>query len=76
MLILESAETEVDTSWKEPDEEVQVEEERWPCGRLVLGDGCNDRNVDLRIASVPEGVETTSPWGNDARYCKENETSE
>ena len=46
---------------------MQVEEEREPGSRLVLGDGRDNRDVDLGVARVPEGVEASAPWGNDTR---------
>ena len=36
---------------------MQVEEEAEPGGRLVLGHGGDDRDVDFGIARVPQGVE-------------------
>jgi hypothetical protein len=66
MFVGKLLEAEIDTSGKEPDQHVEVEEESRPGGRLVLGHGGNDRNVDLGIASVPQGVETAAPWGDDA----------
>lgn len=64
MLILELAEGHVDTGGEEPDEHVQVEEEGGPSGRLVLGNGSDDGDVDLGVARVPEGVEASAPWSN------------
>lgn len=75
MLILQVLETHEHTGREQPDKEVQIEEESRPGGRLVLGDGCNDRNVNLGIASIPQRVETTTPGGNHACDGEENETS-
>lgn len=76
LLVGELSEAHVDTGGEEPDHHAQVEEESGPCGRLVLGDGGDDGNVDLCVSSVPEGVEATGPGCNDASDCQEDETTE
>jgi len=75
MLVVKLVEAHVNTSREQPDQHLQVEEEGWPCSRLMLRDGGNDRNVDLGVASVPEGVEAPSPWGNNSRIGEPNEGS-
>lgn len=64
VLVPEVLEAEIDTSREQPDQEVQVEEESRPCGRLVLRNGGNDGDMNLGIASVPEGVKATTPRSN------------
>lgn len=76
LLILELAEAHVNTGWEEPDEHVEIEEEGWPCGRLVLGDGCDNWNVDLGVAGIPKRVETSAPWGNCAGNGEEDKATE
>jgi len=39
VFIVESLEAEVDTSWEEPDEKVEIEEVRRPGGGLMFRDG-------------------------------------
>ena len=41
----------------------------------MLRYGGDDRNMNLGVSSIPERVETTSPWRNDSGDCKENKTS-
>lgn len=43
-------------------EDVQVEEERRPRGRLMLWHRRDDRNVDLRVRCVPQRVESRRKW--------------
>lgn len=76
VLILEIAEAHVDTSREEPDQEVQIKEEGGPSGGLVLGDGGNDRDVDLGIAGVPQRVETTAPRGNHSGHGEDDKSDE
>ena len=38
VLVFQGAEAQVDSSWEEPDEHVEVEEEGRPSGRLMFGD--------------------------------------
>lgn len=64
MLIPEVLEAHVNTRGEEPNEEVEIKEERWPGGRLVLRDGGNDGNVNLGVAGIPQRVESTVPGGN------------
>ena len=42
---------------KDTDQDVKVEEEGEPGGRLVLAHTGNDGDVDLGVACVPKGVE-------------------
>ena len=42
----------------------------------MLRDGRNDGDVNLRVSSVPERVETTSPGSDDTGHGKKNEASE
>jgi hypothetical protein len=67
-------EAEEDASREKPDQEVQVEEESWPSGRLVLGDRSNDWDVDLGIACVPKRVESTAPRSNIAERSQTDES--
>lgn len=76
LLILQLTEAHVNTSWEEPDEHIQIEEESWPGSRLVLGDGGDDGNMNLGVASVPERVETSTPWGDGAGDGEQNKTTE
>lgn len=76
MLILQIAEAEVDTSGEQPDEHVQVEEEGGPGGGLMLRNGCDDGNVDLGVACIPERVESTTPRRNVSERGESNETEE
>jgi hypothetical protein len=75
LLILEVAEAHVDTGREQPDQQVQIEEEGGPGGRLMLRDGCNDGNVNLCVSSIPERVETSAPGSNDSREGEKNEDS-
>lgn len=43
---------------------MQVEEERGPRGRLVLGDGRDDGDVVLGVGGVKERVEPAGPGRN------------
>lgn len=58
------AEAEVETGGEEEHEAVQVEEERGPRGRLVLGDGRDDGDVVLGVGGVKERVEPAGPGRN------------
>ena len=42
----------------------------------MLRDGSDNWNMDLCVSGIPEGVETTSPWSNDAANCQEDQASE
>lgn len=64
VFIIELAEAKVNPCWEEPDEHVKIKEECWPSRRLVLRDRSNDGDVDLGVASVPQGVETAAPGRN------------
>lgn len=72
MLILQVAEAHVDTGGEEPDQEVQIEEECRPSGRLVLRHGRNDRNMNLGIACIPQGVKAAAPGSNDPRHREDD----
>lgn len=66
MLIGELLEAEIDTNREEEDEHVEIEEEGWPGGRLMLRDGSDDGDVNLGVSCIPERVEATAPGGNDS----------
>jgi hypothetical protein len=74
MLVSKLLEAEENASREKPNQEVQVEEESWPSGRLVLGDRSNDWDVNLGIACVPERVEPTAPRSNVAERCQTDES--
>jgi hypothetical protein len=76
VFVTEGAEAQVHTSGEKPDEQIEIEEVRWPSGGLMFGDGSDDRDVDLRVSSIPERVETTGPRSNNARDGKENKSTE
>ena len=76
LLVGQSAEAQVDTSGEEPDHHVEIEEESGPCGRLVLGDRGDDRNVNLGVSGIPERVETASPGRNDTRDGQKHQSSD
>ena len=76
LLVFEVAEAHVHTGREQPDQHVQVEEERGPGSRLMLGDGCDDGDVDLGVAGVPERVETTRPGGDSAGDCEQDQPAE
>lgn len=65
-LVVDSLNAVPDSHWEGTDQNVKVKEERDPCGGLVLGHRGNDRDVNLGIARVPQGVEAPTPWGNEA----------
>ena len=64
VLIGQFLEAEVDASGEQPDQHVEIEEESGPGSRLMLRHGCNDRDMDLGIASVTQRVEPTGPGCN------------
>ena len=76
LLVSQLGEAHVDTGREQPDHHAQVEEESGPGGRLVFGDGGDDGNVDLRVPSIPERVETTSPGCDDSSHGQEDESTE
>ena len=47
-----------ESDWKDACQDVQVEEEREPGGRLVLAHTGDDRDVDLGVAGVPKRVKS------------------
>lgn len=49
-----------ETGGKDAGQDVEIEEEGEPGGGLMLGDGRDDRDVDLGVSRVPKGVETES----------------
>ena len=57
-------------------QDVQVEEEREPRGRLVLRNGCDDRNVDLGVARVPQRVEAARPGSDDSGVGQQHHHAE
>lgn len=75
LLVSQSAEAQVDTGREEPDHHVEIEEEGRPRGGLMLGDGCDDGNMDLGVSSIPERVETASPGRNDTRDGQKHQPS-
>lgn len=75
MLIAEVLEAHVDTSREEPDKEVEVEEESRPGCRLMLRHRCDNGDVNLGIAGIPQRVETTIPWSNIAKGSKANKSN-
>jgi hypothetical protein len=64
MLILQLLEAKVDSSREQPDEHVEIEEEGRPSGRLMLGHGGDNRNMNLGVAGIPERVESARPRRN------------
>ena len=55
---------------KRADQDVEIKKERHPRGRLMLRYGGYDRDVDLSIAGVPQGVETPTPRSNITQICE------
>lgn len=76
MLIAEILKAHVDTGGEEPYEEVEIKEERGPGSRLMLGYRGNDRNMNLGIAGIPEGVEATIPWRDIAEGGQTNQSNQ
>lgn len=73
VLILEGAETHVDTGREEPYQHLQVKVKGRPGGGLMLRDRGNDRNVDLGVSSIPQGVKATRPRCDDTGYGEQHE---
>ena len=62
-LVVDVLDDEPGSSGEDGDEDVEVEEERDPGGRLVLRHRRDDRDVDLGVAGVPQRVEPSAPRG-------------
>lgn len=60
----ELGEAEVESGREEEDQDLQVEVERRPRRRLVLGDRRDDRDVVLGVARVQQRVEAAGPRGH------------
>eukprot|EP01136_Pigoraptor_vietnamica_P013960 Opistho-1_new@55558 len=58
------------------EEKVEVEHKGRPRGRLVLGHGRDDGDVDLGVPSVPQRVVAARPRRNDARVRETDDSEE
>jgi hypothetical protein len=65
-LIIDVFDTVPHPGWESAHQNVEVKEKWDPGGGLMLGDGGDDRNVNLGVACVPQGIETPTPWMNDS----------
>ncbi|KAH3688913.1 hypothetical protein WICPIJ_000086 [Wickerhamomyces pijperi] len=61
---------------RDPDQELGVEEEGWPGGRLMFRDRGDDWDVNLGVTGVPQGVESTGPWSNQTGISQTEETQD
>lgn len=52
--------------WESTHQNVEVKEKRDPGGGLMLRHGSDDRNVDLGVPRVPQGIETPTPGMDDS----------
>lgn len=76
LLIIKLQKAEINSSWEQPNEHIQIEKECWPRGWLMLRNRSDNRNVNLGVSGIPKRVETSSPWCDDTRDGEEDETTQ
>lgn len=69
-------EAHVHAGGEQPDHHVEVEEESRPGGRLVLGHGGDNGDMNLSIAGIPERVEATGPRCDDTSHGEQDEATQ